>query len=120
MSLSKFGPDGHGWETRTRTARYADEHLEVVTEDVKTPSHAEAKNWTMVYRKAAVVVAPMTRGGKFLLVQQERVPIRAAIWEMPAGQIDDGKRTQTKSRSRRPPAVNCRRRLVIGWPQAAN
>ncbi len=30
----------------------------------------------------------MTRAGKFLLVQQERIPIRSAIWEMPAGQID--------------------------------
>lgn len=43
----------------------------------------------MVHRKAAVIVAPMTRDGKILLIRQERVPIRAAIWEMPAGQIDD-------------------------------
>lgn len=31
----------------------------------------------------------MTEDGRFLLVRQERVPIRATIWEMPAGQIDD-------------------------------
>ena len=31
----------------------------------------------------------MTREGKILLIKQERVPIRAAMWEMPAGQIDD-------------------------------
>src|SRR5437660_12749954 len=31
----------------------------------------------------------MTRDGKVVLIRQERVPIRAAIWEMPAGQIDD-------------------------------
>ena len=31
----------------------------------------------------------MTEDGKFLLIRQERVPIRATIWEMPAGQIDD-------------------------------
>ena len=43
----------------------------------------------MVRRKAAVIVAPMTRDGKVVLIRQERVPIRAAIWEMPAGQIDD-------------------------------
>ena len=30
----------------------------------------------------------MTRDGKIVLIRQERVPIRAAIWEMPAGQID--------------------------------
>ena len=68
---------------------FADQHLEIVTDVVQTPVHAEPKPWTIVHRKAAVIVAAMTRAGKFLLVRQERVPIRAAIWEMPAGQIDD-------------------------------
>jgi len=36
-----------------------------------------------------VVIAPMTSDGKFLLIKEERIPIRAAIWSMPAGQIDD-------------------------------
>ena len=31
----------------------------------------------------------MTAEGKLLLIRQERIPIRAAIWEVPAGQIDD-------------------------------
>jgi ADP-ribose pyrophosphatase len=31
----------------------------------------------------------MTADGRFILVRQERVPIRATIWEFPAGQIDD-------------------------------
>jgi len=42
-----------------------------------------------VHRKAAVVVAPMTRDGKVVLIRQERIPIRQAIWEMPSGQIDN-------------------------------
>jgi ADP-ribose pyrophosphatase len=41
------------------------------------------------HRKAAVVVAPVTEDGRFILVRQERVPIRATIWEFPAGQIDE-------------------------------
>ena len=41
-------------------------------------------------RKAAVIIAPMARDGKLLLIKQERIPIRDSIWEMPAGQIDDG------------------------------
>jgi ADP-ribose pyrophosphatase len=41
-----------------------------------------------VHRKPAVIIAPMTRNGKIVLIHQERVPIRAAIWEMPSGQID--------------------------------
>jgi ADP-ribose pyrophosphatase len=35
------------------------------------------------------VIAPLTREGKFVLIREERIPIRAAIWSMPAGQIDD-------------------------------
>jgi ADP-ribose pyrophosphatase len=31
----------------------------------------------------------MTEEGKIILIRQERIPIRAAIWEMPAGQIDE-------------------------------
>jgi len=31
----------------------------------------------------------MTEDGSFLLIRQERVPIRSTIWEMPAGQIDN-------------------------------
>ena len=30
----------------------------------------------------------MTADGKIVLIHQERIPIRTAIWEMPSGQID--------------------------------
>ena len=30
----------------------------------------------------------MTRDGKIILIRQERIPIRATIWEIPAGQIE--------------------------------
>ena len=39
-------------------------------------------------RKAAVIIAPVTRDGRIVLIRQERIPIRTAIWEMPSGQID--------------------------------
>ncbi len=81
--------DGNGWETKASNTHFANEHLEVATEVVQTPSRPRPKAWTVVHRKAAVVIAPMSRDGKFLLVREERIPIRAAIWEMPAGQIDD-------------------------------
>jgi len=42
-----------------------------------------------VHRKAAVIVAPMTSDGRIILIRQERIPIRRAIWEMPSGQIDN-------------------------------
>jgi ADP-ribose pyrophosphatase len=88
VRLSDSVPDPEGWETRSRTTRYADEHVEVVTEEVKTPSRAQPKLWTTVLRKNAVVVASMTSAGKFLLVREERIPVRSSLWEMPAGQID--------------------------------
>jgi 8-oxo-dGTP pyrophosphatase MutT (NUDIX family) len=78
-----------GWKTAAATTHWADKHLSVATETVKTPTNSEPRPWTIVHRKAAVVVAPLTDEGKFLLIRQERVPIRATIWEMPAGQIDD-------------------------------
>jgi 8-oxo-dGTP pyrophosphatase MutT (NUDIX family) len=31
----------------------------------------------------------MTADGRLLLIKEERIPIRAAIWSMPAGQIDN-------------------------------
>lgn len=31
----------------------------------------------------------MTPEGKIILIRQERIPIRAALWEVPAGQIDE-------------------------------
>ena len=42
-----------------------------------------------MHRKAAVVIAPITRDGKIVLIRQERIPIREDIWEMPSGQIDN-------------------------------
>lgn len=67
---------------------FTNSHLEVVTEKVKTPSSRQARVWTTILRKAAVVIAPVTSDGNFLLIKEERIPIRAAIWSMPAGQID--------------------------------
>lgn len=78
-----------GWETTAATTHWTDKHLSVATEAVKTPTNCQPRPWTVVHRKAAVVIAPLTDEGKLLLIRQERVPIRATIWEMPAGQIDD-------------------------------
>lgn len=81
--------DSEGWETISSDRHFANAHLEVVTDQVRTPTRSRPRAWTIVHRKAAVIVAPMTLDGKIVLICQERVPIRAAIWEMPAGQIDN-------------------------------
>jgi ADP-ribose pyrophosphatase len=81
--------ESSGWETVSSETHFQNDHLAVVTEEIRSPAHSTPRQWTVVYRKKAVVIAPMTAEGKIILIRQERIPIRAAIWEMPAGQIDE-------------------------------
>jgi 8-oxo-dGTP pyrophosphatase MutT (NUDIX family) len=81
--------ESDGWRTTSSKTIYSNAHLEVAIDEVQTPARPDARPWTIVHRKGAVVIAPMTRDGKLVLILQERIPIRAAIWEMPAGQIDE-------------------------------
>jgi ADP-ribose pyrophosphatase len=80
--------DHDGWQTISSEKEFANQNLTVANDCVRTPGRSELCQWTVVRRKAAVIIAPITEDNKILLIQQERVPIRAAIWEMPAGQID--------------------------------
>jgi 8-oxo-dGTP pyrophosphatase MutT (NUDIX family) len=80
---------GAGWKRISSEMHFANRNLQVTTESVCTPARSTPRSWTIVHRKPAVIIAPMTRDGKLILIQQERIAIRAAIWEMPAGQIDD-------------------------------
>jgi ADP-ribose pyrophosphatase len=89
VNRSKLVRDNDGWQTISSEHHFTNSHLDVVTEQVRTPSSSKARTWTTIRRKAAVVIAPMTSDEKFLLIKEERIPIRAAIWSMPAGQIDD-------------------------------
>ena len=88
VKRSKLVKDSHGWKTLSSDKNFTNSHLEVVTEKVQTPTSVQARVYTTVRRKPAVVIAPVTTDGKFLLIKEERIPIRAAIWSMPAGQID--------------------------------
>lgn len=89
MAFHNFIRDQNGWQTRSDETLFANPYLSVHRVTVTSPTRPEPFPWSVVHRKGAVVVAPMTAAGEFLLVRQERVPIRATIWEFPAGQIDD-------------------------------
>jgi len=89
MAFHDFIRDSEGWQTQSDETLFANPYLSVHRRTVTSPSRETPFPWTVVHRKGAVVVAPMTASGEFLLVRQERVPIRATIWEFPAGQIDD-------------------------------
>ena len=77
------------WEILSSRSCFKDKNVEVVREEIRSPAKAEPRSWTVVKRKRAVVVAAMTAEEKLILIRQERLPIRDAIWEVPAGQIDD-------------------------------
>jgi ADP-ribose pyrophosphatase len=85
----RFIQSGDGWSVVSSEMQFANPYVEVHKAIVTSPTRSEPFPWTVVHRKGAVVVAPMTADGKLLLIRQERVPIRATIWEFPAGQIDD-------------------------------
>jgi ADP-ribose pyrophosphatase len=86
-----------GWEIAAEETHFHSPHLRVVSYEMRSPAQPAGRHWTVVHRKAAVVVAPLTVDGKLVLIRQERVPIRATIWEVPAGQIDQVREAATAS-----------------------
>ncbi len=94
MRKHDFIRDGDGWETLHEEPHFQSPHLSVATHTLLTPTRrnpAQPATWIVAHRKAAVVVAPLTAEGNFVLVRQERIPVRASLWEFPAGQIDEEK-----------------------------
>ena len=90
MKNSPLIRDTDGWRTVSSETVYKDRNVEVARQTVFTPGRQDTPaEWTVVHRKAAVVIAPMTPGGNFVLIQQERIPVRMLMWEFPAGQIDE-------------------------------
>ena len=89
MKFSHLPHNSERWELVSSELHFEDGHLSVATEKLKTPHRPQGQSWTVVHRKAAVVVAPMTTDKKLVLIRQERLAIRAELWEVPAGQVDD-------------------------------
>lgn len=90
MSLDLFRlDDSPGWE-RLREQRIF-EHPYIGLEQVtyRTPNRSEPVTWVVARRRPGVIVAPRLPDGRFLLIRQERYPVQRALWEFPAGQIDD-------------------------------
>lgn len=77
-----------GWQLLTSETVCDSPYLRVNRETVATPSRPDGVDWMVAHRAEAAVVAPRTPEGDFILVRQERVPIRRLLWEFPAGQVD--------------------------------
>jgi len=84
----------NSWEVVSTKSCFKNKNVEIVEEEIRSPAKSEPRSWTVALRKRAVIVAAMTAEGRLVLIRQERIPIRAAIWEVPAGQIDDASETE--------------------------
>ena len=89
--FSRLPDERDSWQTIASEAHFENAHLAVVTAEVRTPTRPDGRRWTVVHRKAAVIVAALTEDSRLVLIRQERIPIRSEIWEVPGGQIDDSR-----------------------------
>jgi ADP-ribose pyrophosphatase len=76
------------WQILEIESLFKNSYIELFQERVIPPGESRVRNWTVVRRKQAVVIAPVTEEGKFVLIHQARIPVRKTLWEFPAGQID--------------------------------
>ena len=76
------------WQILEINSLFKNPHIEVFQERVILPGEVRVRDWTVVRRKQAVVIAPLTSEGNFVLIHQARIPVRKILWEFPAGQID--------------------------------
>lgn len=88
MRFHHLNHDAPGWTTLEDTIAFANPYAQVRLVKVTSPMRPDGATWTVIHRKGACVIAPIDAQGNILLVRQERIPIRSAIWEFPAGQID--------------------------------
>jgi ADP-ribose pyrophosphatase len=76
------------WQILKSVTLFKNPYIEVLQEQVIPPGESKPREWTVTRRKKAVVVAPVTAEGKYVLVHQARIPVRKVLWEFPAGQVD--------------------------------
>src|ERR1700741_1786974 len=84
-----FVNEEKAWVVSRSEVLFHNLHVEVRDETVVIPGENQPRRWTVVGRKKAIVVAPVTAEGRFVLIQQARIPVRRWLWEFPAGQVDE-------------------------------
>jgi ADP-ribose pyrophosphatase len=86
-----FVNEEEAWVVSRSEVLFHNPHVEVRDETVVIPGENRPRRWTVVGRKKAIVVAPVTLEGRFVLIHQARIPVRRWLWEFPAGQVDETK-----------------------------
>jgi ADP-ribose pyrophosphatase len=84
-----FVNDQAAWVVTQSDIVFRNPYIEVRDETVLIPGEDRPRRWTVVGRKKAIVVAPITAEGRFVLIHQARIPVRRWLWEFPAGQVDE-------------------------------
>jgi len=79
---------GDGWEVLREDVLLDTPHVRVVRETLRTPTRPDGREWMRVSRKVGVAVAPRRPDGSFILIREERVPVRREFWQFPAGQVE--------------------------------
>ncbi|MBL9132634.1 MAG: NUDIX hydrolase [Verrucomicrobiaceae bacterium] len=90
LSFPLFHPGSEpGWKITASERKFDNPHVSVDLNHYLTPGRpVKPQPWMVVGRKAAVAIAPRLADGRFVLIAQERLPVRQTLWEFPAGQID--------------------------------
>ena len=81
--------DPEGWAKLASESLLDGKYLRIEEARYRTPSRPECVTWTIAHRKSAIAVVALTADHRVLMIRQERVAVRRALWEIVAGQIDD-------------------------------
>jgi ADP-ribose pyrophosphatase len=91
MHTLNSGSREDGWKITHEKTLFRGPFLEVTTIDTTSPTRKDSSPWTLIRRKKAASIAPITPEGQMLLLRQERIPVLETLWEFPAGQVDESR-----------------------------
>ena len=75
------------WQAKHAKMVFDHPHVQVEEAEWDTPER-QGVRWLTVHRKVAVVIAPRTADGEFLLICEERPAVQQTLWTFPAGQVE--------------------------------
>ncbi len=85
------------WETLRSRSVHKNLVLELLDEEIRTPTGAESP-WCVVTINDGVAVAPIHADGSVTLIRQYRHAVGSWMWEFPAGRVEEGEDAQSGGR----------------------
>ena len=78
--------DGHEFRVLSSTERFSGRVVSLVSDEIALPGGTGVRDY--VVHPGAVAVAALDEEGRIVLLRQYRHPVRADLWELPAGLLD--------------------------------